>query len=76
MIARLLCAGACVLLLGASADAQSGSATGAKTHKNASARPAKKVRTTAPPKAKDPYAAYWNDPGRQAPPFSYFGRGL
>lgn len=22
---------------------------------------------------RDPYAAYWNDPGRQAPPFSYSG---
>ena len=74
MIARLLCASACMLLLGASADAQSGNATGAKTHKNASARPAKKVRTPAPPK--DPYAKYWDDLGRQAPPFSYYGRGL
>ncbi len=25
------------------------------------------------PAPRDPNAAYWNDPGRQAPPFSYFG---
>ncbi len=72
MIARLLCAGACVLSLAASADAQSG--TGLHTHKHASARHAKKVRAPAPPK--DPYANYWNDPSRQAPPFSWGGHDV
>ena len=61
----LICAGA-IVLLATSAPAQSG--PGLHSHGKA-VRHAKKVRVAPPPK--DPYASYWNDPGRQAPPFSY-----
>lgn len=64
-ISTLLCATACMLLLAGGAFAHE---TG-KPHKHR----AQKAQTAKPVKPKDPYAAYWNDPGRAAPPFSYYG---
>ena len=64
-IPTLLCAGACVLLLaGAAAAHETGKPHKHRTHK---------AQTVKPAQPKDPYAAYWNDPGRAAPPFSYRG---
>ena len=63
--ATLLCAGACVLLLGGGATAHE---TG-KPHKHRT----QKSHAAQPVQPKDPYARYWNDPGRAAPPFSYRG---
>ena len=69
-IPTLLCATACALLLAGGAAAHE---TG-KAHKHR-AQKAQTVKPVQPAKPKDPYAAYWNDPGRAAPPFSYWGRG-
>lgn len=64
----LLCAAACVLLFAGGAFAHdTGKPHKHRTHKAQAAQPA-------PPK--DPYAKYWNDPGRAAPPFSYRGNGI
>jgi hypothetical protein len=62
-ILTLFCAGICVLLLAGGADA--------KDHKFHRA-PHKHARPQ-PAQPKDPSAAYWKDPGRAAPPFSYRG---
>ena len=59
----LICC-ALALLIAGSADAK---------EKTAKTKRVKHVQQAAPPK--DPYAAYWKDPGRAAPPFSYFGAG-
>jgi hypothetical protein len=64
----LFCASACLLLLAGGASAHE---TG-KPHKHRAA----KAQTVKPVKPKDPYAAYWNDPGRAAPPFSYYRSGF
>ena len=61
----LLCASAALLLFAGSAAAHD---TG-KPHKHR----AQKAQTVKPANRKDPYAAYWNDPSRAAPPFSYYG---
>ena len=67
-IPTLLCAGACILLLaGGTAAHETG-----KPHKHRT----QKVQTVQPAQPKDPYAKYWNDPGRAAPPFSYRGNGI
>lgn len=59
---------ACAMLIAGSAAAhQSDKPHKHRTHKAHVAKPV-------PPK--DPYAAYWNDPGRAAPPFSYRGNGI
>ncbi|MEJ0078116.1 MAG: hypothetical protein WDO17_22275 [Alphaproteobacteria bacterium] len=68
-IPTLLCAAACVLMLAGNASAkETGKAT--KTHR------ANKAQMAKPVQPKDPYANYWNDPGRAAPPFSYRGNGI
>jgi hypothetical protein len=60
-----LCVGACALLLGGGALAhETGRTHKHRTHKTQAAKPVQ---------PKDPYAKYWNDPGRAAPPFSYRG---
>jgi hypothetical protein len=66
-ILTLCCAGACVLLLAAGADAKE-KVVAHKVHR----APHKHARPQ-PVQPKDPYAAYWKDPGRAAPPFSYRG---
>jgi hypothetical protein len=63
-----LCAGASVLLLAGSAIARETGKPHAKTHR------APKAHVVEPAPPKDPYANYWNDPGRAAPPFSYHGQ--
>jgi hypothetical protein len=71
-LATLICAGAVVLFAG-SATAQSGNAPGIygpQHGKPVTTRHVKKVRM---PQPSDPYAKYWNDPSRQAPPFSWGG---
>jgi hypothetical protein len=67
-IRTLLSTAACVLLLAGAASAHD---TG-KPHKHR----AHKAQTAKTAKPKDPYAAYWNDPGRAAPPFSYYRQGF
>jgi len=69
MKATLLFAGALALMFagGAIAKERAGAQAHYKAHKVV--RP---IRLRAAP-AKDPYTAYWNDPSRAAPPFSYFG---
>ena len=69
-ILTLFCAGACVLLLAGGADAKKAKekVVAHKLHR----APHKHARPQ-PVRPKDPYAAYWNDPGRAAPPFSYRG---
>jgi hypothetical protein len=62
-IPTLLCASACVLLLAGGAGAKDHKAH-RTTHKHARPQPVQR---------QDPYAAYWKDPGRAAPPFSYRG---
>jgi hypothetical protein len=62
----LLCAGASLLLLAGNASARQT----VKLHKHRSHK-AQTIRAVQP---KDPNAAYWNDPGRAAPPFSYRGQ--
>ena len=62
----LLGAGACALLLANGALAHE---TG-KPHKHR----VHKAQAVKPAQPKDPYAKYWNDPGRAAPPFSYRGQ--
>ena len=70
-IPTLLCTTACALLLAGGAAAHE---TG-KPHKHRS--PEGADREAGPTReAEGPYAAYWNDPGRAAPPFSYYGRGI
>lgn len=59
----LICC-ALALLLAGNAEAKD------KTTKT---KRAKHARQAAPPQ--DPYANYWKDPGRAAPPFSYFRGG-
>lgn len=74
MRTTLLFAGALALLLAGPAIAKD-HAAGAhahKVHKTETARAAR--RATAPPK--DPYAGYWNDPSRAAPPFSWGGHDV
>lgn len=66
----MLLAGAFALLLAGGAAAKDNPGLYAHPHGKASTRHVKKVRVPAPPK--DPYAAYWKDPSRQAPPFSYY----
>ena len=65
-ITTLVCAGASLLLLAGIASAHQT----AKPHKHRS----HKAQTMKPVQPKDPNAAYWNDPGRAAPPFSYRGQ--
>jgi hypothetical protein len=65
----LLCVTACVLLLTGGASAHE---TG-KPHKHR-AQKTQAVKPVKPAKPRDPYAAYWNDPSRAAPPFSYWGQ--
>jgi hypothetical protein len=65
----LLCAGASLLLFAAIAAAHE---TG-KPHKHHRSHKAQAMKPVQP---KDPYAGYWNDPGRAAPPFSYRGNGI
>ena len=67
-ITTLICAGASLLLIAGSASAHE---TG-KPHKHRT----HKTQTMKPAQPKDPYARYWNDPGRAAPPFSYRGGGF
>ena len=62
-IPTLLCATACALLLAGGANAHE---TG-KPHKHRT----QKAQTAKPAQPKDPYAKYWNDPGRAFPPASY-----
>ena len=68
-VITLLCASATLVLLAGNALAHD---TG-KPHKH---HRAQKTQAMKPPKPKDPYASYWNDPGRAAPPFSYRGNGI
>jgi hypothetical protein len=72
-IITIICACATLGVLAESAVAQSGTVSGPQAYtqsKPTNARHVKKVRTPAP---RDPYAKYWNDPSRQAPPFSWGG---
>ena len=72
-LAIVICAGA-VVVFAASAGAQSGNGPGMHATPHGKAVPTrhvKKVRVPAQPK--DPYAKYWDDPSRQAPPFSWGG---
>jgi hypothetical protein len=62
-IHTLLCATVCMLLLAGSAYAHD---TG-KPHKHRT----QKAQAAKPAQPKDPYAKYWNDPGRSFPPYSY-----
>jgi hypothetical protein len=64
----LFCAAAALLLLAGGAGAKDSLKSSTKTQRSHKAQAIK----PAPPK--DPYAKYWNDPGRAAPPFSYFGQ--
>jgi len=66
----MLLAGAIALSFAGGAAAKD-SATGVHTHKTYRTKSVRAVRRPVMP-PKDPYAEYWNDPGRQAPPFSYF----
>ena len=68
----LLCATACVFWLAGNASAHD---TG-KPHKHPDPKSQKTAKPVTPAKPKDPYAAYWNDPGRAAPPFSYYRSGF
>ena len=69
-VSTLTCAAACVLLLaGGAAAHESGKPHKHPAYKTHSA----KLKRVQP---KDPYAGYWNDPGRAAPPFSYRGNGI
>ena len=62
---------ACALLLAGGAFAhETGQPHKHRAPKAQAAKPAKQSQP------KDPYAKYWNDPGRAAPPFSYYGRGI
>ena len=65
-ILTMFCAPVWVLLLATGAFAHE---TG-KPHKHR----AHKAQAVKPAPPKDPYAKYWNDPGRAAPPFSYRGQ--
>ena len=58
-IPTLLCTAACVLLLAGGAAAHE---TG-KPHKHRT----QKAQVAKPAKPKDPYAKYWDDPGRACP---------
>lgn len=62
---ELLSAAACVLLLAGNGTAHE---TG-KPHKHKHRAP--KAQAAKPVQPKDPYAKYWNDPGRSFPPYSY-----
>ena len=72
MKTTMLLAGAFALLLSGSAAAKNSAAPGAHSHK---AHKTKTVRAARQPivPPKDPYAEYWKDPSRQAPPFSWGG---
>lgn len=71
-LASLLCAAALFALPAGTAlakpDKQKAKAHVHLTHKRIHA-----VRAIKPAAPKDPWAAYWNDPGRAFPPFSYRG---
>ena len=67
-IMTLLSATAALLLFAGSTAAHDAG----KPHKHRT----HKTQTVKPAKPKDPYAGYWNDPGRAAPPFSYRGNGI
>jgi hypothetical protein len=69
----MLLAGAIALLLGGGAVAKD-NITGVHAHKVYKTKSARALRRPVMP-PKDPYADYWNDPSRQAPPFSYFRGG-
>jgi len=66
-ITALLCAGSLVLFAASAAAHETRKPHKHRTHK---------AQTVKPVQPKDPYAAYWNDPGRAAPPFSYRGNGI
>jgi hypothetical protein len=72
-IITIVCACAMLGAFVGGATAQSGTAWGAQAYtqtKPANARHVKKPRA---PVQRDPYAKYWNDPSREAPPFSWGG---
>jgi|1185.fasta_scaffold54583_1 hypothetical protein len=72
-IITIVCVGAMLGAFAESAVAQSGTVSRAQAYtqtKPANARHVKKPRA---PDQRDPYAKYWNDPSRQAPPFSWGG---
>ena len=65
----LLLAGAIALLFGGGAALAKDKARAVHAHHKAH----KVVRAARPGMPRDPYADYWKDPGRAAPPFRYFG---
>jgi hypothetical protein len=66
-ITTLVCAASLLLLAGPALAHETGKPHKHRTHK---------AQTMKPVQPKDPYAGYWNDPGRAAPPFSYRGNGI
>ena len=68
IVYTLFCASACVMLLAGGAFAhETGKPHKHRTHKAQGAKPEQ---------PKDPYAKYWHDPVRAAPPFSHRGRHI
>jgi len=70
MKTTMLLAGALALSFAGGAAAKD--AYGVHVHKTHKAKTLRAARQPVMP-PRDPYAAYWNDPGRQAPPFSWSG---
>ena len=72
MKTAMLFAGALALLLAGPAVAKKSAAPGAQAHKSHRTKTVRAARQPAMP-PRDPYAEYWKDPSRQAPPFSWGG---
>jgi hypothetical protein len=72
-IITIVCVSAMLGVLSESAVAQYGNAWGAQAYTQTKPENARHVKKPRAPAPKDPYAKYWNDPSREAPPFSWGG---
>ncbi len=71
MKTTILLAAAIALSFASGAEAKN-KASGAHAQKNYKTKSVRAVRRPVmPAPSRDPYAKYWDDPGRAAPPFSY-----